>query len=70
MNAEEKKTIAGSVAGKAAAAAAVQAQKSSGWKRLIWSIGAAIAAAVAWFATSSEQLQPQAVEQTAETAAL
>ncbi len=70
MNTEEKKKIAGSVAGKAAAAAAAQAQKSSGWKRWIWSIGAAIAAAVAWFATGSEQQQPQAEEQTAETAAL
>ena len=32
--------------------ASEQAKASKGWKRWLWSIGAAIAAAIAWFTTA------------------
>ena len=63
----QKKQLIGDAAGKAAAACSSQAKKASGWQRVLWGIGAAIAAAIAWFAGGSAQVQP-AVEQQTENA--
>lgn len=55
-----KQEIIGAAAGKAAAACSKQAKQASGWKRWLWSIGAALAAAVAWFASGIAQQAPEA----------
>ena len=36
-----------------------QAKTSSGWARVLWGIGTAIAAAVAWLCGSASQTQPE-----------
>ena len=36
-----------------------QARSSSGWTRVLWGVGAAIAAAVAWLCGSASQNQPE-----------
>lgn len=49
METEQKKEIVGAVAGKVAAGAADKAKTATGWAKWLWGIGAAIAAAIAWF---------------------
>lgn len=65
MEKEQKKEIVGAVAGKVAAGAANKAKTATGWAKWLWGIGAAIAAAVAWFCggDNAQQVQPDAMEQ-------
>lgn len=58
MSTNDKQAIAGAVAAKVAATAADKAKNTSGWQRWLWGIGAAIAAAVAWFCSGEQQVQP------------
>lgn len=53
-----KKEIAGAVAAKVAETAAGKAKEATGWKKWLWGIGAAVAAAVAWFCSGEQQVQP------------
>lgn len=54
-----KQEITKSVAAQVAATAANKAKSTSGWQRWLWGIGAAIAAAVAWFCQGDTQQQPE-----------
>ena len=54
-----KQEITKSVAAQVAATAANKAKTSTGWQRWLWGIGAAIAAAVAWFCSGESQVQPE-----------
>lgn len=58
MSTNNKQAITGAVAAKVATAAADKAKSTSGWQRWLWGIGAAIAAAVAWFCSGESQIQP------------
>ena len=53
-----KQEITKSVAAQVAATAANKAKTATGWQRWLWGIGAAIAAAVAWFCSGESQIQP------------
>lgn len=59
MSTNNKQAITGAVAAKVATAAADKAKSTSGWQRWLWGIGAAIAAAVAWFCQGDTQQQPE-----------
>lgn len=48
----------GQIAATAADKAAQHATRSSGWLRLLWGLAAALAGAIAWFTTASEQQHP------------
>lgn len=54
-----KKEIVGGVAAKVATTAAGKAKEATGWKRWLWGIGAAVAAAIAWFCSGEQQVQPE-----------
>lgn len=54
-----KKEIVQRVAEHAAQKSLQQAKSSSGWARVLWGVGAAIAAAVAWLCGSAAQNQPE-----------
>ena len=56
---KNKKQIAGAVAAKVAETAADKAKTATGWQRWLWGIGAAVAAAVAWFCSGEQQVQPE-----------
>lgn len=56
------KQIVEVVAGKVATIAAGKAKQAGTWRRWLWGIAAAIAAAVAWFTGSSDQQSPADVE--------
>ena len=57
-----KKEIVQRVAEHAATQSLQQAKASSGWARVLWGVGAAIAAAVAWLCSGASQTQPEPVE--------
>lgn len=59
-----KKEFTGSVAAQVATTAANKAKSATGWQRWLWGIGAAIAAAVAWFCSGDTQQQPTVEQQT------
>ena len=56
---KNKKQIAGAVAAKVAETAVDKAKTATGWQRWLWGIGAAVAAAVAWFCSGEQQVQPE-----------
>lgn len=59
-----KKEFTGSVAAQVANTAANKAKSATGWQRVLWGIGAAIAAAVAWFCSGDTRQQPTVEQQT------
>lgn len=59
MTTNTKTEIVQRVAEHAAQKSLQQAKTSKGWARVLWGIGTAIAAAVAWLCGSSAQNQPE-----------
>ncbi|MBQ3218199.1 MAG: hypothetical protein IJB33_04950 [Akkermansia sp.] len=57
-NKQNNNHIIGQIAATAADKAAHQATRSSGWLRWLWGLAAALAGAIAWFTTASEQQHP------------
>jgi hypothetical protein len=64
MDKTQIKTTVHGFATQAASKANENAKTASGWKRWLWAIGAAIAAAVAWFCSGDTQQQPTVEQQT------
>lgn len=59
MTTNSKTEIVQRVAEHAAQKSLQQAKSSSGWARVLWGIGTAIAAAVAWLCGTASQNQPE-----------
>lgn len=59
MTTKTKSEIVQRVAEHAAQKSLQQAKSSSGWARVLWGIGTAIAAAVAWLCGTASQNQPE-----------
>ena len=59
MDKTTKTELVQRVAEHAAEKSLQQAKSSSGWARVLWGVGAAIAAAVAWLCGSASQNQPE-----------
>ena len=59
MTTNSKTEIVQRVAEHAAQKSLQQAKSSKGWARVLWGIGTAIAAAVAWLCGSAAQNQPE-----------
>ena len=62
MTTNSKTEIVQRVAEHAAQKSLQQAKSSKGWARVLWGVGAAIAAAVAWLCGSACQTQPERAE--------
>jgi hypothetical protein len=59
MTTNSKTEIVQRVAEHAAQKSLQQAKSSSGWARVLWGLGTAIAAAVAWLCGTASQNQPE-----------
>ena len=59
MTTNSKTEIVQRVAEHAAQKSLQQAKSSKGWARVLWGIGTAIAAAVAWLCGTASQTQPE-----------